>query len=545
MKQYHSRSVSSNCSPPLRFCLVPGVPSHSGVYSPGGRHTSNPITSYSGKHYQHKSSRDILDQGSSNLSLDDSTNVRILNEVPHEETQNSARTREFTVEVSPGLKVNRDYIPAYRRLYGDTSHQGRTKHESLDRGDHGRQPQMSTEFHDRLRHRVESQRQRTNIGRTLNDEIHHKRTHKETDPVVYRPNGQPAYTDRGMLDNPPTRKVARAPPPPHYKGFNVPETKFMLPNGRVVSEDTLNSRTHRRKSKHNQESKTTKDVNPLQPSRTQTDNVQNKPTRKVNRKKASATRKQKQPDVKASVGAFAWREGAKVVREALGPSQVTKAKTGHSPTKDVDVRSQDSTSSPPTRERQHVDDDRDKRNSNNKAGGSKLPSDALEILEDLKLDSEQREDAEPEDPVDADLDVRQPLSFIVEPGQRKPPPRKAMGNHENEQTLASIAKVRHYDSREVRKYMVQQKNKRKKKQQELLEEKKEAENRKQKQLEEIYKKQKDNAKTARKDVTESKKDAKASNETFRKEPTIPPSQPVSAVLRRFPPRTQAMRKVRM
>lgn len=553
---------------------------------PGYRHSanrnSNASTSYSGKHFEPRSSQDILEQGSANLSLDDNTDVRILNDVPTEEPP--SRSGDFTVEVSPGLKVNTDYIPFYERLYGGSGGYGRNDHEppvnqryngdqfslrtssggygrtrhghDVHHGYHGDKPSSRTilapTIQEKLRQRVEMQKQRTQSSRTPSSEMSHKHPHKESDPVLYRPNGQSDFTVKVQPSDAPIRKVARAPPPPHYKGFNVPQTNFRLPNGRVVSEETMNNRKHKRKEARPTD-KGTKDVKPLQPSKTQADNDRNKPTRKVRRKKGSSPRKQRQPDTKVSVGVSAWREGIKAVREALGPSQVAKTKVPRfPPSKDGDAESQGSAAPVP------VEDDDDEKSGASTAkehsdvngikDDAKLPSEACDVLEDLQLDADNSNeggDAEDDEPGDVDLDTRHPISFIVEPGQRRPPLGRGQRDPGNEETSVPVSKVRHYDSREVRKYMVQQKNKRKKKQQEQLQEKEEAANRKQKQLDELYKKQKDNAKVALKDGPPAKRNTKALGETFRKEPQIPPSQPIiSPDVQRLQPRTQAMRKVK-
>ncbi|XP_071821882.1 centrosome-associated protein 350-like isoform X2 [Apostichopus japonicus] len=556
-----------------------------GMHMPGYRHSanrnSNASTSYSGKHFEPRSSQDILEQGSANLSLDDNTDVRILNDVPTEEPP--SRSGDFTVEVSPGLKVNTDYIPFYERLYGGSGGYGRNDHEppvnqryngdqfslrtssggygrtrhghDVHHGYHGDKPSSRTilapTIQEKLRQRVEMQKQRTQSSRTPSSEMSREHPHKESDPVLYRPNGQSDFTVKVQPSDAPIRKVARAPPPPHYKGFNVPQTNFRLPNGRVVSEETMNNRKHKRKEARPTD-KGAKDVKPLQPSKTQADNDQNKPTRKVRRKKGSSPRKPRQPDTKVSVGVSAWREGIKAVREALGPSQVAKTKVPRfPPSKDGDAESQGSAAPVP------VEDDDDEKSGASTAkehsdvngikDDAKLPSEACDVLEDLELDADNSNeggDAEDDEPGDVDLDTRHPISFIVEPGQRKPPLGRGQRDPGNEETSVPVSKVRHYDSREVRKYMVQQKNKRKKKQQEQLQEKEEAANRKQKQLDELYKKQKDNAKVALKDGPPAKRNTKALGETFRKEPQIPPSQPIiSPDVQRLQPRTQAMRKL--
>lgn len=528
---------------------------------------------YPDVHVVEDTSRDILERGSTNLSLDNSTQVRILNDAPSQTF--ISRPREPTVEVSPGLKVNRDYIPAYDRLYGNY---GRDFPASNYAG-HGRlnygadfdthHIYLAPSSYERLRQKVELQKNGMHARRTASSDMLRKSHHRETDAVVYMQNGPNGFLGDEYISAP-VRKVARAPPAPHYKGFSIPQTHYKLPDGRIVSEETL-PRKHNKKTeqKHRSAQKGEKvDVKPLQPSKSQSDNNQNKPTRKVNRKNAlSSSKKEKRIESKESVSAYAWREGQKVVRDALGPLKVNKEKLPHSPpTKDGNPSSVNSVSlgsvgekRESQREMNHQEDGDQvdggmsgpRRGMKNKDGNDedethvqdRLSSEAKNVLEDLHLDSD-KESEEEEDGKDevARTETRQPLSFIIDPGQRKPPLGKSKSNSENEQT-APASKVRHYDSREVRKYMMLQKNKRKKKQQEQEQKKKDAEMKKQKQLEELYKKQKDSAKVIPKDNIQATANAKQLDKTFSKEPGTRQVQAVAVEGRRPPPKTHTMRKL--
>lgn len=527
-------------------------------------------------HFADNTSRDILGRGSTSLSLDNSTQVRILNDAPSQTF--ISRPREPTVEVSPGLKVNRDYIPAYDRLYGnygrDFPASNYAGHGHLNYGADfdAHQIHLAPSRYERLRQKVESQKSDMQARRTASSDMLRKSHHRETDAVVYMQNGPNALLGDEYITAP-VRKVARAPPAPHYKGFSIPQTHYKLPDGRIVSEEALPRKQNKKaERKHRSAQKGEKvDVKPLQPSKSQSDNNQNKPTRKVNRKSASSSSKKEKHnriETKESVSAYAWREGQKVVRDALGPLKVNKDKLPHSPpTKDENPSSVNSGSLGSMGEKRESEREINCKEDGDKADGEmsgpksgmksrdgndedenpvqdRLSSEARDVLEDLHLDSD-KESEEEEDGKDevARTETRQPLSFIIDPGQRKPPLGKSKSNSENEQTAVHASKVRHYDSREVRKYMMLQKNKRKKKQQEQEQKKKDAELKKQKQLEELYKKQKDSAKVIPKDNIQATANGKQLDKTFNKEPGTRQVQAVAVEGRRLPPKTHTMRKV--
>ncbi|XP_040216169.1 centrosome-associated protein 350 isoform X6 [Rana temporaria] len=339
-----------------------------------------------------------------------------------------------------------------------------------------------------------------------------------------------------------TRKVAAAPPPPSYRGFNPPETKIRTPDGKVWQEAEFQNL-------HSTLAPSFQDVAPS--SEKTKEKRTSRPVRKVQRLGGAAG--SASPDGKMGhlVGTSSWRDGQKLVKQILGPApkvekeaksqsndQTNKQTSSTNPAMDKRSASKErsierrmasddqqrkgrskssdrltgkrsSSKEPPnenqdrtnksahssSRSESHPAENSTRGQTNNTNGSNNnkksqtaekqkvkaessevrkdfLPLEIRGILEDLQLDSA----------VDGTKQVR---NRSHSPTKRKP----EKGQVSEEPHISS--KRRHYDTEQVRLYIMRQQEERKKRQHEEREAQRQAEEQKNKRLQELYQKQKE------------------------------------------------------
>ncbi|NXG77419.1 CE350 protein, partial [Baryphthengus martii] len=327
---------------------------------------------------------------------------------------------------------------------------------------------------------------------------------------------------------PKVRKVAAAPAAPSYRGFNPAETKIRAPDGKIWHEEEfrVSRELYRDLALQLKDDSTAKG----KPSER---NKEKKPTRPV-RKMQKLTRLSS-PESKQGgnyvISASSWREGQKLVKKILGPAprieqdrralssdrtgreRAAKAagcvgRTGSDSRLDV-IHKTSSRSSERSRSKVRSENNSKKPeaalpdNSQDHASVNKnfLPVEIRGILDDLQLgymSTKQEKDAEKWNQKSV-LPTQNSRSHS--PTKRKP--EKIAASEEPQ----VISKKRHYDTDEVRQYIIRQQEERKKKQNEEKKAQKEATEQKNKRLQELYRKQK---------------------EAFTKVKNVPPPEPSAA-----------------
>uniref|UniRef100_A0A8C3KWI2 Centrosomal protein 350 n=1 Tax=Chrysolophus pictus TaxID=9089 RepID=A0A8C3KWI2_CHRPC len=328
---------------------------------------------------------------------------------------------------------------------------------------------------------------------------------------------------------PKVRKVTAAPAAPAYKGMEMQNPpKIRAPDGKIWHEQgfhigrelyrdialqlTENSTMKEKLSERNKERKASR------------------PVRKVQKLPQSSN-----PDSKQGgnyvISASSWREGQKLVKKLLGPAPkvehdrraVSSDRTGRERTAKPGrigrtgsdsrlVVTQKASSRSSERSRSKVRSENNLKklesalpgdNQDDHASVNKdfLPLEIRGILDDLQLDSvltKQEKNVEKQNPKSV-LPTQNTRSHS--PTKRKPD--KVAASEEPQ----VISKKRHYDTDEVRQYIIRQQEERKKKQNEEKKAQKEATEQKNKRLQELYRKQK---------------------EAFKKVKSVPPPEPLAA-----------------
>ncbi|XP_030063866.1 centrosome-associated protein 350 [Microcaecilia unicolor] len=304
------------------------------------------------------------------------------------------------------------------------------------------------------------------------------------------------------------RKVTTAPPAPVYKGFNPTETKIRTPDGKVWHEDQFHNISKEFYGDHApQLTDGAVKEKPIEKSR---EKKTVKPVRKVQKVIRSSG-----PDSKLSgnhvISAASWRDGQMLVQKILGPVPKIENRRAESSDRNgrertfrpgtngkakADAHMESLNKSCPTRSERSRSKARSEENPKNT---NLCPSEAKQdkeeesvvkdflsveirgILDDLQLDSVGKDARqEKEKPVPSQKSIRS-----HSPTKRKQD--KGAGNEEPQ----VISKKRHYDTDEVRQYIIRQQEERKKKQNEERRAQKEAEEQKSKRLQDLYKKQKE------------------------------------------------------
>uniref|UniRef100_A0A8V5H9Y2 Uncharacterized protein n=1 Tax=Melopsittacus undulatus TaxID=13146 RepID=A0A8V5H9Y2_MELUD len=330
---------------------------------------------------------------------------------------------------------------------------------------------------------------------------------------------------------PKVRKVAIAPAAPSYRGFNPAETRIRAPDGKIWNEEKfqISRELYRDIALHFclfSEHSTVKG----KPSEKNKEKKATRPVRKVQKLTRLSSPESKQGG-NYVINASSWREGQKLVKKILGPAprieQDRRAvssdrtgreraaktagcigRTGSDSRLDVTCkassrnfeRSRSKVRSENNLEKLEaaLPDDKQDHASVNK---DFLPIEIRGILDDLQLDSmntKQEKDGEKQNQKSL-LPTQNARSHS--PTKRKPD--KIAASEEPQ----VISKKRHYDTGEVRQYIIKQQEERKKKQNEEKKAQKEATEQKNKRLQELYRKQK---------------------EAFTKVKNVPPPEPSAA-----------------
>ncbi|KAM7162094.1 centrosome-associated protein 350 isoform 9-T9 [Macrochelys suwanniensis] len=304
---------------------------------------------------------------------------------------------------------------------------------------------------------------------------------------------------------PKVRKVAVAPPAPTYKGFNPAETKIRTPDGKVWHEEEFH-------------------------------NISRELYRNIALQLTGGGN---------LISTSSWRDGQKLVKKILGPApkvepqhrratssdrngreRATKSpgpigRTGSDPRLDVthktcprssewsrskvqsesNLKKLDSTLPDSKQDEDHTSLNKDF-----------LPVEIRGILDDLQLDS-----VIPSTKQEKDGERQSQKSAVPTQGARSHSPTKRkpdkLAASEEPQV---ISKKRHYDTDEVRQYIIRQQEERKRRQNEEKKAQKEATERKNKRLQELYKKQREAFAKAKNMPTSEPSAARRLQETYSK-----------------------------
>ncbi|NWQ90090.1 CE350 protein, partial [Burhinus bistriatus] len=328
---------------------------------------------------------------------------------------------------------------------------------------------------------------------------------------------------------PKVRKVAAAPAAPSYRGFNPAETKIRTPDGKIWHEEEfhISRELYRDIALQLTEDSTMKE----KPSERSKEKKATRPVRKVQKLTRLSSSESKQGG-NYVISASSWREGQKLVKKILGPAPrieqdrrtVSSDRTGRERAAKsagcigrtgsdsrLDVTRKTSSRSSERSQSKVCSENNLKKleaalpdgNQEDHASLNKdfLPVEIRGILDDLQLDSmstKQEKDVEKQNQKSV-LPTQNARSHS--PTKRKPD--KIAASEEPQ----VISKKRHYDTDEVRQYIIRQQEERKKKQNEEKKAQKEATEQKNKRLQELYRKQK---------------------EAFTKVKNVPPPEPSAA-----------------
>ncbi|KAI5168963.1 hypothetical protein MUG91_G42n26 [Manis pentadactyla] len=312
------------------------------------------------------------------------------------------------------------------------------------------------------------------------------------------------------------RKVATAPPAPTYKGFNPSETKIRTPDGKVWQEaefQNMSRELYRDLALHFADDTTMKEK-----SEKSKEKKVVKPVRKVQKLTQLSSLECKAGSSRL-ISTSSWRDGQKLVKKLLGPGPKIEQKERRTASSDRSGRERATKSgghigraesdprldishrhlprnSERSRSRARSENnikklapshpDNSKQEENAALNKDFLPVEIRGILDDLQLDSTAqvaRQEAGESQNQKSSAPVQAPRSHS--PIKRKPD--KVTANEDP----PVISKKRHYDTDEVRQYIVRQQEERKRKQNEEKKAQKEATEQKNKRLQELYRKQKE------------------------------------------------------
>nr|XP_020840007.1 centrosome-associated protein 350 [Phascolarctos cinereus] len=312
------------------------------------------------------------------------------------------------------------------------------------------------------------------------------------------------------------RKVATAPPAPVYKGFNPAETKIRTPDGKVWPEAVFHNMSRELyrdlglhfgedvsvKEKLTEKSKEKKAVRPV---------------RKIQKVTQSSS-----PDCKSGgsrmISTSSWRDGQKLVKKILGPAprieqrerrtessdrngkdKTTKSvgqigRAESDPRLDMSHKRRHPRNTERSRSRVRLENNLkkfpaslpDSKPEEDTLNKDFLPVEIRGILDDLQLDSAPQAIKQET----GDRQNQKPVGPAQTSRSHSPVKRKPDKLTANEDPPV-ISKKRHYDTDEVRQYIVRQQEERKRRQNEEKKAQKEATEQKNKRLQELYRKQKE------------------------------------------------------
>ncbi|XP_065504965.1 centrosome-associated protein 350 isoform X3 [Caloenas nicobarica] len=328
---------------------------------------------------------------------------------------------------------------------------------------------------------------------------------------------------------PKVRKVAAAPAAPSYKGFNPAETKIRAPDGKIWHEEEFHIRQelYRDLAFQLTEDSTVKG----KPSERNKERKATRPVRKVQKLTHLSSPEAKQGG-NYVISTSSWREGQKLAKKILGPGPrieqdrraVSSDRTGreraaksagcigrtgsdsrldvtHKTSSRSFERSRSKVRSEKNLKRLEAALPGDNQEDHASVNKDFLPVEIRGILDDLQLDSVSTKH-------EKEVEKQNQKSVLPAQNARSHSPTK----RKPDKIAASeepqvISKKRHYDTNEVRQYIIRQQEERKKKQNEEKKAQKEATEQKNKRLQELYRKQK---------------------EVFTKVKNVPPPEPSAA-----------------
>ncbi|XP_045838174.1 centrosome-associated protein 350 isoform X3 [Meles meles] len=325
------------------------------------------------------------------------------------------------------------------------------------------------------------------------------------------------------------RKVATAPPAPTYKGFNPSETKIRTPDGKVWQEaefQNMSRELYRDLALHFADDISMKE----KPAEKSKEKKVVKPVRKV-QKVTQLSSPEGKTGSSRLISTSSWRDGQKLVKKILGPAPRVEQKERRTASSDRSGRERTAKSgghigraeSDPRLDVSHRHLPRNSERSRSRARSENntkklapslpdnkqeentalnkdfLPLEIRGILDDLQLDSTVQAARQET----GELQNQKSSAPVQAPRSHSPVKRKPDKITANEDPPV-ISKKRHYDTDEVRQYIVRQQEERKRKQNEEKKAQKEATEQKNKRLQELYRKQK---------------------EAFTKVKNVPPSEP--------------------
>ncbi|XP_063795872.1 centrosome-associated protein 350 isoform X2 [Pseudophryne corroboree] len=339
-----------------------------------------------------------------------------------------------------------------------------------------------------------------------------------------------------------TRKVAAAPPPPSYPGFNPPETKIRTPDGKVFQESdfqNLSAQLHGSLLPSYQD-----ETCPMEKSRGKRTP---RPVRKVQRLGGAGSSASPDGKIGHVISTSSWRDGQKLVKQILGPApkvetesksqpNVRQASKGFSSTdgqtykrpvskeRNTDKRTvpsdqqreQRSKASDrhagkqaPSKEAPRENQDRSIKSANSSSRSDtrnvKSSRSQADTLNCKNTKSQSEEDERRNDSADVKkdflpLEIRGILDDLqldtgVDGSKQGPNRSHSSAKRKSEKGQAPeeppiSSKRRHYDTEQVRLYIMRQQEERKKRQNEQREAQRQAEEQKNRRLQELYQKQK-------------------------------------------------------
>ncbi|XP_066480113.1 centrosome-associated protein 350 isoform X2 [Tiliqua scincoides] len=323
-----------------------------------------------------------------------------------------------------------------------------------------------------------------------------------------------AATDNTVT--PKVRKVATAPPAPSYKGFNPTEAKIRTPDGKVWREEEfLNLSRELCRDLELQLAEEDCAVKEM-PAEKRKDRKATRPVRKIQKVTLYPSPDSKLGGTKA-ISVSSWRHGQRLAKIILGPapkveqqdnqllpsdrtgrerSTKSASHTGKTESEPVlDVTTKPCSRSPEwSRSKVRAESNlkrkesavQDAQHGDDHVNKDFLPVEIRGILDDLQLDSvSQSTKQEREQYPNRKSAMLSAFTRSHSPTKRKPD--KTAANDEPQVT----SKKRHYDTDEVRQFIVRQQEERKKRQSEEKKAQKEATEQKNKRLQELYKKQRE------------------------------------------------------
>ncbi|EMP34485.1 hypothetical protein UY3_08314 [Chelonia mydas] len=292
---------------------------------------------------------------------------------------------------------------------------------------------------------------------------------------------------------PKVRKVAVAPPAPTYKGFNPAETKIRTPDGKVWHEEEFHNIS--RELYRDIALQLTEDSTGKEPPEKSKEKKATRPVRKVQKLTRSSS-----PDSKPAgpIGRTGSDPRLDVTHKTCPRSSEWSRSKVQS---ESNLKKLDSTFPDSKQDEDHTSLNKDF-----------LPVEIRGILDDLQLDS-----VIPSTKQEKDGERQSQKSAVPTQGARSHSPTKRkpdkLAASEEPQV---ISKKRHYDTDEVRQYIIRQQEERKRRQNEEKKAQKEATERKNKRLQELYKKQKEAFAKAKNMPTSEPSAARRLQETYSK-----------------------------